>query len=102
MTGAWQVAQVSKVLGSVDRAVDAGNKVVFDSTGSYIYHKPTGQTTQMYRENGEFKYDLWIPRPRSVPEPANEIKITKGQYAVLQEITEQLKGETDFPRQDPL
>ena len=63
----------------------------------------------MYRENGEFKYDLWIPRPKETQEAANEIKITRGEYALLQEITEHIKGtneskgEKDFPRQeDPL
>jgi len=107
LTGEWapiqqafQVAGVTKALGSVDKAVDASNTVVFDSEGSFVYHKPTGQYTGMYRENGEFKYDLWLPRPRSIAQVNSPVEITKGAFGVL--AAESPSEDSSFQRQDPL
>ena len=40
----FQAAQVAKPLGSVDRICEAGHLVVFDSDGSYILNKTTGES----------------------------------------------------------
>ena len=100
MSGAWQVADVNKVLGSVDKAVDALNTVVFDSEGSYIYNKPTKQTTAMYREGGEFKYDLWIPRPRVLVPVTPAVEVSKGAFGTLAK-PEEKPQEAGFQWQDP-
>ena len=81
--GAFQVAEVNRVLGSVDMAVDAQNTVVFDSEGSYVFHKPTHQLTNMYREDGEFKYDLWIPKPKAVAAVSTPVEVSKGAFGAL-------------------
>ena len=56
----WQVADISRNLGSVSRTVDASNRVVFDSEGSYILHKPTGRKLDMRRVGNTWEYDVWI------------------------------------------
>ncbi len=50
-----------KVLGSVAQMVDAGNRVVFDDTGSYIHNKASGKNTTVHRRNGVYVFDLWVP-----------------------------------------
>ena len=57
-----QVAAVTKPLGSVRAFVKAGNKVVFDSGGSYIENKGNGVRTNIEDRNGAYVFDLWIPR----------------------------------------
>ena len=54
---------------SVGTLVDYGNSVVFDNESSYIYNKATGEGTPIYRENGVYKMNLWIPRNQSDPFP---------------------------------
>ena len=55
-------ADVSKVLGSVSKFEDAGNTDVFSrKTSSYIENDATGARTQLYRENGVYYFDMWIP-----------------------------------------
>ena len=56
-----QMADVSKVLGSVSKFEDAGNTVVFSKKGSYIENDATGAKTQLFRENGVYYFDMWIP-----------------------------------------
>ena len=56
----FQVADVTKTLGSVRRMTQAGNRVVFDANGSYIENKRTGAKTKIHDETGEFKVDMWI------------------------------------------
>ena len=34
--------------------------VVFDNEGSYIESKATGQMTQLRRENGVYRFDMWV------------------------------------------
>ena len=47
-----QVTEVNKALLSVSRMVQAGNTVVFDSEGSYIEHKSSGEWMPL-QEKGE-------------------------------------------------
>jgi hypothetical protein len=63
-----QIAEkVKRTLLSVGKLVDSGNLVVFDNEKSYIYNKATQETTAIYRENGVYKMNLWIPRSQSDP-----------------------------------
>ena len=53
----FQVAPVAKPLGSVQRICAAGHTVVFDSEGSYIRNKQTGELNWMRNDNGNFIAD---------------------------------------------
>ena len=57
-----QVAEVTKVLGSVNNLVEAGNKVVLGSQGSYIINKRTERVTPIERRNGAFHFDIWVKK----------------------------------------
>ena len=57
-----QVADVKKLLTAVSAICDSGNKVVFDNEGSYIESKATGQRTQLRRENGVYRFDMWVKK----------------------------------------
>ena len=52
--------KVTKPLGSVSRMIHKGNTVVFDESGSYIFNKPTGETTWLREKNGVFVLDAAI------------------------------------------
>ena len=55
-----QVAPVARPLGSVRRMCHAGHRVVFDSDGSYIQNKATGETNWLREENGNYILDMKI------------------------------------------
>ena len=58
-----QVAQVNKVLASVGRMCEAGNRVVFDDEeGSYIMNKRTKKITKLVKRNGVYKFSIMIPK----------------------------------------
>ena len=57
-----QIADVKKVLGSVRRMCEAGNKVVFDEDGSYVMNKTTGRKTPIAKETRGYKVRIWVPR----------------------------------------
>ena len=59
--------KVKRTLLSVGKLVDSGNTAIFDNDGSYIVNKQTGESTQIYKENGVFKLGLWIPQGTSDP-----------------------------------
>ena len=62
---AAQVADVNSNLGSVSKAIETGNKVVFDAEGSYILHKKSGKKIHVKHEHGKFEFDLWVPKAKS-------------------------------------
>ena len=62
----FQVAPVAKSLGSVQRICAAGHTVVFDSEGSYIINKPTGELNLLRNGNGNFMLDVWVPPPAAI------------------------------------
>ena len=64
---AAQVADVNKALLSVSRIVKAGNRVVFDSEGSYIEHKTTGEWKPLEEKGGIYTLKIWVPREQSTP-----------------------------------
>ena len=65
---------VRKMLGAVCKITDAGNPVVFQPSPypNYIYNWSTGKSTQMYRENGQYKVQLWMKNDPSEEEAGHE------------------------------
>ena len=55
-----QVCDVNKALLSVKRMMAAGNRVVFDSEGSYIEDKATKEKMWMREDKGLFMLKLWV------------------------------------------
>ena len=51
---------MTKTLGAVRRMTEAGNRVVFDSDGSYVENKKSGVKTKINDDRGEFKMDVWV------------------------------------------
>ena len=57
-----QVCDVNKSLLSVKKVVDAGNRIVFDETGSYIEEKATGNKMWLREENGMYMLNMWVKK----------------------------------------
>ena len=57
-----QVCDVNKGLLSVSRIASSGHRVVFDSNGSYIEDKRTGETMALQERNGMYMLKLWTKR----------------------------------------
>ena len=62
-----QVAEVNRALLSVSRAVDNGNRVVFDEGWSYIEDKRTKERTTLERRGGLYVLEAWVKSRPSVP-----------------------------------
>ena len=56
----FQVAQVTKPLGSVSKICKKGHRVVFDDDGSYIENKITGEYMNLREKNGVYVLDVWL------------------------------------------
>ena len=61
------VTDVDDALLSVSKVVKAGNRVVFDDSGSYIEHKVTGEVTPLFEQRGLYKLKIWVPKEQSGP-----------------------------------
>ena len=61
------MADVNKALLSVPRTVKAGNRVVFDSEGSYIEHKTTGEWEPLEEKGGIYTLKVRVPREQWTP-----------------------------------
>ena len=57
-----QVCDVNKALLSASRVTNGGSKVVFDSSGSYIEDKTTGERIHLEERNGMFMIRLWTKK----------------------------------------
>ena len=55
----FQIAQVTKPLGSVGKMCDAGNQLWFTKTGGEIWHEDTGTVTAFTREQGVYLLEAW-------------------------------------------
>ena len=55
-----QVAGVKSPLGSVMHMIRAGNRLTFDSQGSFMVNKKSGQKLPIHERDGGFEMDLWI------------------------------------------
>ena len=58
----FQVANVTKPLGSVRAMLDAGNKVVFQKGNCYIEDESCRVTTPIEERNGAIVFELWRPK----------------------------------------
>ena len=51
---------MNKALLSVHRVVQAGNRVVFASSGSYVKDETTGETMEPVEKGGMYMLKLWV------------------------------------------
>ena len=56
-----QVVNVNKPLLSVQRAIDGGNRVVFEKGWSYIENVKSGEKTWLEEKGGMFMLKVWVP-----------------------------------------
>ena len=54
------MCEVNKALLSVSRMVQAGNTVVFSSSGSYVEDKNTGERIPLREQGGMYMLKLWV------------------------------------------
>ena len=59
----FEVANITRPLGSVSKLVRKQNKVVFDEGDSYIENKRTGEKVPLREENCLFYLDIWVEIP---------------------------------------
>ena len=55
-----QVCDVNKALLSVHRAVQAGNRVVFSASGSFVQDEQTGERMPLEEKGGMYMLKLWV------------------------------------------
>ena len=67
-----QIADVKSNLAAGMKIIEAENRIVLDSTGSYIENKLTGDRIQIRHENGCFVFDMWVPAKREVRKAAKD------------------------------
>ena len=61
------VTEVDDALLSVSKVVKAGNRVVFDDSGSYIENKQSGEVIPLVERRGLYKLKVWVPKDQSCP-----------------------------------
>ena len=61
----FQVATVSKLLGSVERICVAGHGVVFEDVASYIENLATGEINVLCEDNGYYMLDIRVLPPQT-------------------------------------
>ena len=57
-----QVVEVSQSLLSVSKCVKAGNKVVFDSDGSFIENKTSGEKIWLKEDGNLWTLTMWVSK----------------------------------------
>ena len=62
-----QVCDVNKALLSVKKVVAAGNRVVFDQTGSYIEDTQSGEKMWLTEEEGMYYLTMWVDKENPAP-----------------------------------
>ena len=55
-----QVCEANKALLSVHRVAQAGNRVVFAASGSYVQDETSGETTALTEKGGMYMLKLWV------------------------------------------
>ena len=103
-TGSWlpfnitaQVAGVKSPLGSVYHMIKAGNRLVFDSGGSYMVNKASGRTQPINERAGSFEIDLWVQQGQS--EAPQSVTPTHNRYGALEPVVEDEEVSMGFIRQ---
>ena len=91
----FQIADVTKPLGSVRAMLDAGNKVVFERGNSYIMDKTGRIKTAIHERTGAFVFDLWMPKAKE----GSIMNVNTGRFQALME---EENDNEDFVRQDDL
>ena len=66
-----QIADVKSNLAAGMKIVEAENRIVLDSSGSYIENKVSGDRIQIRHENGFFVFDMWVPAKKETRKGAN-------------------------------
>ena len=64
-----QVCDVNKALLSVKKVMAAGNRVVFDTDGSFIESKETGEKMWLNEENGIYMLKMWVSADQAARPP---------------------------------
>ena len=59
----FEVANITRPLGSVSKLVRKHNRVVFDDDGSYIENKASGEKVPLREEQGLYFLDIWVEIP---------------------------------------
>ena len=59
----FEVANITRPLGSASKLVRKQNKVVFDEGDSYIENKSSGERVPLREENGLYFLDIWVEIP---------------------------------------
>ena len=54
------------------KIIEAENRIVLDSHGSYIENKVTGDRIQIRHENGCFVFDMWVPAKKEARKVAKD------------------------------
>ena len=93
----FQIANVTKPLGSVRAMLDAGNTVVFDrddrgNPASLIMNKKTRAMTPKHERNAAFVFVLWTPTGTS----GTRTKVNANRFQALREY----EDEEGFVRRD--
>ena len=55
-----QVCEVNKALLSVSKVVSAGNRVVFETEGSYVEDRTTGEKMYLKEVGGMYMIKMWV------------------------------------------
>ena len=58
---------MNKALLSVKKVVAAGNRVVFDQTGSYIEDTQSGEKMWLTEEEGMYYLTMWVDKENPAP-----------------------------------
>ena len=80
-----QVAGVKSALVSVNRLLEAGNRVHFEPGNCYVEHVKSRKRTRIIERNGAFEVGFWVPR---------------AQENQTRESVENAGNRQSFPRQD--
>ena len=110
-----QIADVKSNLAAGMRIIEAENRVVLDSEGSYIENKITGDRIIIRHENGCFVFDMWVPvksgyrpaGPKVASGPKKKTIKVQNKYHALEEEDDMDTGEVNdgcqavFIRQEP-
>ena len=63
----FRLANVTKPLGAISSVCDRGNRVVFDSEGSYVELKSSGKRNPPRRQNSVYVMDAWVRGSKAKP-----------------------------------
>ena len=78
-----QVAGVKSALVSVNRLLEAGNRVHFEQGNCYVEHAKSGTRTKIIERNGAFEVGFWVPRAQ---ENQTQEGIVNGQGFARQDV----------------